>query len=105
MTINTIYIEKEEKIKKGVYKQKEASKSYSSQRLKSWASQLIYCDRKTISKSKTTSIATDDKYTLFDYVEELFTDIDKKEDIRLLGVSFKNLVGFSARQLSFNWKK
>ena len=38
MTINTIYIEKEEKIKKGVYKQKEASKSYSSQRLKLWDS-------------------------------------------------------------------
>lgn len=66
---------------------------------------IRYSDRKTISKSKTTSIATDDKYTLFDYVEELFTEVDKKEDIRLLGVSFKNLVGFSARQLSFNWKK
>lgn len=66
---------------------------------------IKYSDRKTISKSKTTSIATDDKYTLFDYVEELFTEIDKKEDIRLLGVSFKNLVEFSTRQLSFKWEK
>ena len=66
---------------------------------------IKYTDRKAISRAKTTSIATDDKDTLYNYVQDIFTEIDDTEDIRLLGVSFRNLVGFSARQLSFKLEK
>ena len=61
-----------------------------------------YSDRKTISKAKTTTIATNNKDTLFEYANELFNEIEKRNDIKLLGITFKNLTEFSIRQLSFN---
>ena len=66
---------------------------------------IKYTDRKTISRAKTVSIATDDKDTLYNYVQDIMSEIENTEDIRLLGVSFRNLVGFSARQLSFKLEK
>ena len=66
---------------------------------------IKYTDRKTISRAKTVSIATDDKDTLYNYVQDIISEIENTEDIRLLGVSFRNLVGFSARQLSFKLEK
>lgn len=66
---------------------------------------IKYADRKTINRAKTVSIATDDRDTLYGYVQDIFTEIDELENIRLLGVSFRNLVGFSARQLSFKLEK
>ena len=66
---------------------------------------IKYTDRKAISRAKTVSIATDDKDTLYNYVQDIMSEIENTEDIRLLGVSFRNLVGFSARQLSFKLEK
>ena len=66
---------------------------------------IKYTDRKTISRAKTVSIATDNKDTLYNYVQDIISEIENTEDIRLLGVSFRNLVGFSARQLSFKLEK
>ena len=66
---------------------------------------IKYTDRKTISRAKTVSIATDNKDTLYNYVQDIMSEIENTEDIRLLGVSFRNLVGFSARQLSFKLEK
>ncbi len=66
---------------------------------------IKYTDRKTISRAKTVSIATDDKDTLYNYIQDIMSEIENTEDIRLLGVSFRNLVGFSARQLSFKLEK
>ena len=63
---------------------------------------MKYSDRKTISKAKTTTIATNNKDTLFEYANELFNEIEKRNDIKLLGITFKNLTEFSIRQLSFN---
>lgn len=63
-----------------------------------------YEDRTTISKAKTISIATYDKEKLFEYLQEIFNEIEEKRNIKLLGVTFKNLVEFSIRQLSFNYK-
>ncbi len=61
-----------------------------------------YIDMNTINRSKTLSTFTDDKENLKYYVDELLLELDIKKDIRLLGVSFKNLVEFSSRQLKFN---
>ena len=66
---------------------------------------IKYTDRKAISRAKTVSIATDNKDTLYNYVQDIMSEIENTEDIRLLGVSFRNLVGFSARQLSFKLEK
>ena len=66
---------------------------------------IKYTDRKAISRAKTVSIATDDKDTLYNYVQDIMSEVEDTEDIRLLGVSFRNLVGFSARQLSFKLEK
>ena len=66
---------------------------------------IKYTDRKAISRAKTVSIATDDKDTLYNYIQDIMSEIENTEDIRLLGVSFRNLVGFSARQLSFKLEK
>lgn len=55
----------------------------------------------TINKAKTISIATYDRDKLFEYVQEIFNEIEEKSSIKLLGVTFKNLVEFSMRQLSF----
>lgn len=66
---------------------------------------IKYIDRKAISRAKTVSIATDDKDTLYNYVQDIMSEVEDTEDIRLLGVSFRNLVGFSARQLSFKLEK
>ncbi len=60
-----------------------------------------YEDRVTINKAKTISIATYDRDKLFEYVQEIFNEIEEKSSIKLLGVTFKNLVEFSIRQLSF----
>lgn len=65
---------------------------------------IRYEDRTTISKAKTIAIATYDKEKLFEYVQEIFNEIEEKRNIKLLGVTFKNLVEFSIRQLSFNYK-
>ena len=66
---------------------------------------IKYTDRKTISRAKTVSIATDNKDTLYNYVQDIISEIENTEDIRLLGVSFRNLVGFSARQLAFKLER
>ena len=66
---------------------------------------IKYTDRKAISRAKTVSIATEDKDTLYNYIQDIMSEIENTEDIRLLGVSFRNLVGFSARQLSFKLEK
>ena len=66
---------------------------------------IKYADRKTINRAKTTSIATDDKDTLYNYVQDIFSEIEDGEDIKLLGVYFRNLVGFSARQLAFKLER
>lgn len=62
---------------------------------------IKYSDRHTINKAKTFSIATDNKENLFEYVQEIFSEIEEKDDIKLLGISFRNLIEFSSRQLSF----
>ena len=62
---------------------------------------IKYSDRKIINKAKTISIATDNKEKLFEYMQDIFLEIDNKNDIKLLGVSFRNLIEFSSRQLSF----
>lgn len=63
---------------------------------------IKYEDRKTINKAKTISIATYDKEKLFEYVQEIVNEIEEKKNIKLLGITFKNLTEFSIRQLSFN---
>ena len=62
---------------------------------------IKYSDRHTINKAKTFSIATDNKENLFEYMQEIFSEIDEREEIKLLGISFRNLIKFSSRQLSF----
>ncbi|MCF2612990.1 DNA polymerase IV [Fusobacterium perfoetens] len=62
---------------------------------------IKYSDRHTINKAKTFSIATDNKENLFEYVQEIFSEIEEKDEIKLLGISFRNLIEFSSRQLSF----
>ena len=62
---------------------------------------IKYSDRHTINKAKTFSIATDNKENLFKYMQEIFTEIDERDEIKLLGISFRNLIEFSSRQLSF----
>ena len=62
---------------------------------------IKYSDRHIINKAKTFSIATDNKENLFEYMQEIFTEIDERADIKLLGISFRNLIEFSSRQLSF----
>ena len=62
---------------------------------------IKYSDRHTINKAKTFSIATDNKENLFEYMQEIFTEIDERDEIKLLGISFRNLMEFSSRQLSF----
>ena len=62
---------------------------------------IKYSDRHTINKAKTFSIATDNKENLFEYMQEIFSEIDEREEIKLLGISFRNLIEFSSRQLSF----
>ncbi|WP_163468830.1 DNA polymerase IV [Fusobacterium sp. IOR10] len=59
-----------------------------------------YDNMKTISKSKTISFPTKDKEFLRFIVDELLETIDfKDKKIRLLGISFKNLVKEETRQL------
>ncbi|MCI6152297.1 DNA polymerase IV [Fusobacterium perfoetens] len=60
-----------------------------------------YSNMRVISKSKTLSLITNDKEQLKIIVNDLFSSLEEKTDIRLLGVSFKNLIEFSSRQLSF----
>ena len=62
---------------------------------------IKYSDRHIINKAKTFSIATDNKENLFEYMQEIFSEIDERDEIKLLGVSFRNLIEFSSRQLSF----
>ena len=62
---------------------------------------IKYSDRHTINKAKTFSITTDNKENLFEYMQEIFSEIDEREEIKLLGISFRNLIEFSSRQLSF----
>ena len=62
---------------------------------------IKYSDRHIINKAKTFSIATDNKENLFEYMQEIFSEIDEREEIKLLGISFRNLIEFSSRQLSF----
>ena len=62
---------------------------------------IKYSDRHIINKAKTFSIATDNKENLFEYMQEIFTEIDERDEIKLLGISFRNLIEFSSRQLSF----
>ena len=62
---------------------------------------IKYSDRHTINKAKTFSIATDNKENLFEYMQEIFSEIDERDEIKLLGISFRNLIEFSSRQLSF----
>lgn len=60
-----------------------------------------YVDMQVISRSKTLSTFVDDKESLRECVNELLLEIEIKKKIRLLGVSFKNLVEFNIRQLKF----
>lgn len=62
---------------------------------------IKYSDRHTINKAKTFSIATANKENLFEYMQEIFSEIDERDEIKLLGISFRNLIEFSSRQLSF----
>ena len=62
---------------------------------------IKYSDRHIINKAKTFSIATDNKENLFEYMQEIFSEIDERDEIKLLGISFRNLIEFSSRQLSF----
>ncbi|MFK4784630.1 DNA polymerase IV [Fusobacterium sp. MFO224] len=61
---------------------------------------IRYDDMKTVSKSKTISIPSKDKEFLRFIVDELLesTDFNNKK-IRLLGISFKNLIKEESRQL------
>lgn len=62
---------------------------------------IRYENMKTISKAKTFIMPTDNKDYLLSILEEILDSIEFKGNIRLLGVSFKNLAKKSARQLSF----
>lgn len=59
-----------------------------------------YADGTLITRSKTLGIPTDIKTTLFENFETLLDEIENKP-IKLLGVSFGNLIKKSIRQLSF----
>lgn len=59
-----------------------------------------YADGTLITRSKTLGIPTDVKTTLFENFETLLDEIENKP-IKLLGVSFGNLIKKSIRQLSF----
>ena len=59
-----------------------------------------YSDGTLITRSKTLSIPTDTKNILFENFEILLDEIENKP-IKLLGVSFGNLIKKSIRQLSF----
>lgn len=59
-----------------------------------------YTDGTLITRSKTLGIPTDTKTTLFENFEILLEEIENKP-IKLLGVSFGNLIKKSIRQLSF----
>lgn len=65
-----------------------------------------YDNMKTISKSKTMSIPTKDKEFLKFMIDELLETIDfKDKKIRLLGISFKNLVKEETRQLKLKMSR
>ncbi len=61
---------------------------------------IKYSDGILITRSKTLAIPTDDKIVLLENFEFLLEEVEKKP-VRLLGVSFGNLIKKSIRQLSF----
>lgn len=62
---------------------------------------IRFQDRETITRSKTRSTPTDNKEILKGMLDEIFTSVEFKKDVKLLGVSFGNLESRSNRQLSF----
>ena len=62
---------------------------------------IRFKDRDTITRSKTRFIPTNDKEILKEMLDEVFSSITLNKDIKLLGVSFSNLVNPANRQLTF----
>lgn len=58
-------------------------------------------DRETITRSKTRFIPTDDEEILKSSVDELISSVNFYKKVKLLGVSFGNLISKSHRQLTF----
>lgn len=57
-------------------------------------------DRETITRSKTRFIPTDEKEILQEMIEELISIVNFEKRVKLLGISFGNLVDKSHRQLT-----
>lgn len=62
---------------------------------------IKFSDNSSITRSKTMYIPTDDRDILYENLELLLEEIEVVTSIRLLGVSFGNLIKKSIRQLSF----
>lgn len=60
-------------------------------------------DMETLTKSKTFGISTDSKEKLFESMEQLSSSIHYDKPVRLLGVSFANLLDKSAMQLAIKF--
>lgn len=62
---------------------------------------IKYVDDELITRSKTLSVATDNKNNLILEAEELLENIEFNKKVRLIGISFGNLTKKTTRQLSF----
>ena len=62
---------------------------------------IRFSSNETITRSKTLEIPTDSHEKLKKVSDDLLENVDLKDSIRLLGVSFGNLTKKSVRQLAF----
>lgn len=62
---------------------------------------IKFSNGELLTRSRTLGIPTDDKEVLFGNIEVLFEEILEKKSVKLVGISFGNLIKKSIRQLSF----
>lgn len=62
---------------------------------------IKFVNGETLTRSKTLFVPTDDNIILLQTIETLLESISLKQPVKLLGISFSNLIKKSVRQLSF----